>query len=59
MIREGISKIGLGYMLDQDYKLSLLEEDELGEAEEKVAPLDPLATEEEEGEEKPAIEEGV
>ncbi len=46
-------------MLNQDYKLSLLEEEELGEAEEKVAPLDPLAVEEDVEEEKPAIEEGV
>lgn len=48
-------------MLNQDYKLSLLEADELeeeveGEGE-KVAPLDPLAVEEGEGEEKPAEEE--
>ncbi len=42
-------------MLDQDYKLSLLEEDELGEEAEKV-PLDPLEEEDEE-EEKPAVEE--
>ena len=49
-------------MLDQDYKLSLLEEDELEEGEEKTAPLDPLAVEEgeeDEKEEKPAVEEGA
>jgi hypothetical protein len=46
-------------MLNQDYKLSLLEAEELEEEEEKVAPLDPLAAEEDEGEEKPAVEEGV
>ncbi len=57
MIRESISKIGLGYMLNQDYKLSLLEADELEEEGEKEAPLDPLAVEEGEGEEKPAEEE--
>ncbi len=50
-----MSKIGLGYMLDQNYKFYLLEEDELGEEAEKVS-LDPLA-EEEEDEEKPAEEE--
>jgi len=42
-------------MLNQDYKLSLLEEEELGEGEEEVkTPLDPLAEEEEE---KPVEEE--
>ncbi len=48
-------------MLDQDYKLSLLEEDELGEGEvEEKTSLDPLATEEEGEEEKPEeVEEGV
>jgi len=46
-------------MLNQDYKLSLLEEEELGEAEEKVAPSDPSAVEEGGEEEKPAVEEGV
>ena len=46
-------------MLNQDYKLSLLEEEELGEVEEKAAPLDPLAAEEGEEEEKPTVEEGV
>lgn len=51
-------------MLDQDYKLSLLEEEELGEEgeEEGKTPLDPLAVEEdEEGEEggKPAEEPGI
>lgn len=47
-------------MLNQDYKLSLLEEEELGEgeAEEKVAPLDPLAAEEDgEGTQQPKEEE--
>ncbi len=46
-------------MLNQDYKLSLLEEEELGEVEETEAPLDPLAVEEGEDEEKSAVEEGV
>ncbi len=47
-------------MLNQDYKLSLLEADELEEEGEKAAPLDPLAVEEGgEEEEKPAVEEGV
>ncbi len=46
-------------MLNKDYKLSLLEEDELEEGAEKVAPLDPLVAEEEEEEEKPVVEEGV
>ncbi len=46
-------------MLNQDYKLSLLEEDELAEEAEKT-PVDPLAGgEESEEEEKPAVEEGV
>ena len=43
-------------MLNQNYKLSLLDEDELGEEEGEVkTSLDPLAGEEdeEEGEEKP------
>ena len=45
-------------MLNQDYKLSLLEAEELDEEEEKVAPLDPLAVEEEEeGVQQPKEEE--
>ncbi len=44
-------------MLDQDYKLSLLEEAELEEEEKEVSPVDPLAEEEETEEE--LVEEGV
>jgi hypothetical protein len=47
-------------MLNQDYKLSLLEEEELGEGDETETPSDPLAVEEDEEEKKPAeAEEGV
>jgi len=45
-------------MLNQDYKLSLLEEGELEEEEKEGVLSDPLAVEEDEDEEeKPAVEE--